>query len=256
MNSPSSSTREIEIRKKMVDNRTVVQQGLKMSWHPHPTICLLRWWVSEGESARIRWESAFWSCVLDRTERDTASIVRRNERLKKFERSWRPTKGRTRTKGTVEERHRCTDDQKEYSRVWANDRNCEWYLTREEWLFCPTRQFFKDIVLFGGAIPQFHTSNQQQSKSTFIQRSREIEIDSMNHHSRVLAPHLSVTRIHFLCPICVSLSSLNVSLLIKLEDLGFSRLFLIGKRLEIRYTSAIKISWHPQHAIYHCELRD
>ena len=65
-------TRNRNDRRKEIENRTVIQQGIKISWHPHHAIypcelrdwsllswhphyaiCLLRWWVSEGESTRI-----------------------------------------------------------------------------------------------------------------------------------------------------------------------------------------------------------
>ena len=36
----------IEIRRKVVENRTVVEQGIKISWHPHPTIYPWLRWVS------------------------------------------------------------------------------------------------------------------------------------------------------------------------------------------------------------------
>ena len=61
--SPSPSTREIEIRRKVIENRTVAERGIKISWHPHPTICLLRWWVSEWESTSIRRERLLDSCL-------------------------------------------------------------------------------------------------------------------------------------------------------------------------------------------------
>ena len=62
MNSLSPSTREIEIRRKVVKSRTVVEQEIKISWHPRPTICLSRWWVSESESTRIRREHLLVLC--------------------------------------------------------------------------------------------------------------------------------------------------------------------------------------------------
>ena len=61
--SPSPSTRDIEIRRKVFENRTVVEQGIKILWHPHPTICLLRWWVSEWESTSIRRERLLELCL-------------------------------------------------------------------------------------------------------------------------------------------------------------------------------------------------
>ena len=69
--SPSPSTREIEIRTKVVENRTVVEQEIKISWHPHPTICLLRWWVLEWESTSMKRERLLESCIgLWKRDRD------------------------------------------------------------------------------------------------------------------------------------------------------------------------------------------
>ena len=40
-----------------------LRDWLHLSWHPHPTICRLRWWVSEWESTSIRRERLLVSCL-------------------------------------------------------------------------------------------------------------------------------------------------------------------------------------------------
>ena len=114
MKSPPSSpsTRGIGVRRNVVANRTVVEQGIKISWHPHPTICLLRWWVSEWESTSIRRECLLESCLG----------------------LWK--RGR--------------NAQEKYPRVWAQwspmkDKSC--HRAREEWFVYSTRQFFKKIAI-------------------------------------------------------------------------------------------------------------
>ena len=113
--SPSPSTGEIEIRRKMVENMTVVEQGIKISWHPHPTICLLRWWVSEWERAPALGENAFWSRVLD-CGRET-EVSRSTDKISKSLSKRSPLKGKS----------------------------C--HLAREEWFFYSTRQFFREIAI-------------------------------------------------------------------------------------------------------------
>jgi hypothetical protein len=117
--SPSPSTREIEIRRRVVENRTVVEQGVKISWHPHPTICLLSWWVSEWESTRVKRERLLQLCLGQNGER-CGRGVRWSERTKEFGGGRRPTKGRS---GKVKERHGCIVNQTKYRRIVANAEN-------------------------------------------------------------------------------------------------------------------------------------
>ena len=65
MNSPSplSLTREIVIRRKVVENRTVAERGIRISWHPHHPIYPLRLWVSEWESTRMKRERILQLCL-------------------------------------------------------------------------------------------------------------------------------------------------------------------------------------------------
>ena len=89
-------------------------------------------------------ENAFGSCVLDRTERDTVSIVRRSERMKEVEGGRRSIKGR---RGTVQSRKRWTDKS-----TPSMSKGCELsaqsdQLARKDWFFCSTRQFFKEIAI-------------------------------------------------------------------------------------------------------------
>ena len=63
----------------------------------------LRGCECQSERAPALRENAFFDFVLDRTERDTVSIVRRSERMKEVEGGRRPIKGR---RGTVQSRKR------------------------------------------------------------------------------------------------------------------------------------------------------
>ena len=65
-----SSTREIEIRREVVENWTVEKQGVKTSWHPYYAICLLRWRVLKRENIRMKRERLLVLCLrlADRQE--------------------------------------------------------------------------------------------------------------------------------------------------------------------------------------------
>ena len=65
-------------------------------------------------------ENAFWSCVLDRTERGTDAVVRWSERMKEVGGGRRLTKGRI---GTLEENQGRTDEQTKYPTIVANAEN-------------------------------------------------------------------------------------------------------------------------------------
>ena len=69
--SPSPSTREIEIRRKVDENRKVVEQGIKISWHPHLTI-----YPWEVVSVRVS-EHQHW----ERTPRGVVSWTEQVERV-------------------------------------------------------------------------------------------------------------------------------------------------------------------------------
>ena len=97
-------------------------RSFKISGHPHPTICLLRWWVSECQSTSIR--------------RDAAGIVRRNERMKEIEGGRRPTKRR---RETVQSRKRWTDKSSSNMSKCGELSPQSNQLARKEWLFCSTR---------------------------------------------------------------------------------------------------------------------
>ena len=79
-----------------------------------------RWFFPFGTRWAALGENAFWSCVLDRAERDTDGIVRWCERMKKIGGGRRPTKGRS---GTVEGRQGCTDKQIKYPRIVPDAEN-------------------------------------------------------------------------------------------------------------------------------------
>ena len=108
-----------------------------------PALCYIPLWAAGLVTSFVTpaWrENAFFDWVLDRTERDTAGIVRQSERMseKEWETKWknraifegsrRPTKG---CSGTVAERQRCIDEQTKYSRVRVNNEN--WALNHFNW---------------------------------------------------------------------------------------------------------------------------
>ena len=71
---------------------------------PAPSHIPLRGGECQSERAPAWRENAFWSCVLDRTERDTAVIERQSEKMQEF-----LTEAEGRPKGAVESRERWTD---------------------------------------------------------------------------------------------------------------------------------------------------
>ena len=114
-------------------------------------------------------ENAFCSCILDRTERDVAGIVRRSERTKKFDGGRRPTKGRSRSKGEM---------------IRQNIQESEWIMITERAISSIRKE--KMIIScnssnlsrrspFRGGILQFWTTDREQTKSTFTQRNTETE---------------------------------------------------------------------------------
>ena len=146
MNSPSPSTREIEIRRKVVENRTVVEEGINISWHPHPIICQLRWWVSQWESTSTRRERLLELCFGQSRER-----CNRHREV-----DWENEGSRGRPK--ADKRAQWCGGRETWMHTWTdkipkNRRKC-WelnvrsgHLAREEWLFCLTRSLFKEIAI-------------------------------------------------------------------------------------------------------------
>ena len=104
--------------------------------------CILpyAYWDSECQSERApAWrENAFCNCVLDRTERDTAGIVRCRRRMKEVEGGRRLTKG---CRGTVRPRKRWA----EKSATGLSAQSGQ--LAEKEWFFCSTQQLFQEIVI-------------------------------------------------------------------------------------------------------------
>ena len=120
----SPTTREIKISRNRRRRQGSCRTGIKISWHPHHAIypceledwSLLLWhphptiYLSEVVSVsgrehphEERMSSGYW--VWDRTERDTAGINRRSDRMKKIS-----TEAEGQPKGSVEPRKRGTDN--------------------------------------------------------------------------------------------------------------------------------------------------
>ena len=89
------------------------------------------YWGGECQSERAPavGENAFWSCVLNSSRKKCTVIVMRNERMKEFEGSRRPTKGRSEIMwnqvelwncATEHERQRWRDEQTKQERLWSN----------------------------------------------------------------------------------------------------------------------------------------
>ena len=165
MNSPSLSTREIEIRRKVVENRAVVKQGIKislhphyaiypcelrewsllswhphytmypcelrdwslLSWHPHPTICLLRWWVSEWESTHMKRERLLELCSGQNGEscRMHSEAERENEGIRGRPKADQRAQWNLGNWATEEERQRYTDEQTKQRWIWTDAENRE-----------------------------------------------------------------------------------------------------------------------------------
>ena len=145
MNSPSPSTRGIEIRRKVVGNRTVAEQGIKISWHPHPTICPLRWWVSEWESTSIERERLLELCLGQNGER----YGRHSEA--EWENGW--SQGRPK----ADQRAQWNGGRETWMYKWTDkipkNRHKCWelsarsvHLAREGWLLCLIHPLFKEIA--------------------------------------------------------------------------------------------------------------
>ena len=151
MNSPW--TREIEIRRNVVESRTVVEQGIKISRHPHPTICLLRWWVSEWESTSIERERIMVLCLGQNGE----SCSRYSEA------EWEKEGIRVRPKAFQKTQwNQGWDEQTNQPRVWANAGN--WVLNQITWQgendsYVPLNNSSRRLPFCGG-IRQFWTTKQ------------------------------------------------------------------------------------------------
>ena len=99
-----------EIRQEQDSDTTLDQDFVA----PPPCRIPLRGDEYPSERAPALAENAFFNCVLNRTERDTIGIVRRNQRMKEFEGGRRPTKG---CRGTKEkEQQRKTDQSVQINR--------------------------------------------------------------------------------------------------------------------------------------------
>ena len=106
--------------------------AIKISWHPHPTICLLRWWVSEWESTSI-WRVRLLESCLGLWKRG------RNAQVK-------------------------------YPRVWANDHHsrADHVILQGKNDFSIQLDNSSRRLPFCGRILQFWTTtNQQRPESTF-----------------------------------------------------------------------------------------
>ena len=126
-------------------------------------------WCGECQSERapaLR-ENAFWCCVLDRIERDTAGIVRRNERMK-------GVRGRPK----ADHKAQCNqgwDEQTNQPRVWANAEN--WALNQVSWQgkddsSVPLDNSSNGLPFYGRILQLWTMTNQQRPESTFEQRNR------------------------------------------------------------------------------------
>ena len=151
----------------MIENRTVIEQGIKISWHPHPTICLLRWWVSEWESTSIRRERLLALCRGQNGERCSRHSIAEweNRTTFKVDRS-----------GTVEERQGWTDNISKSLSKWSQQRGKSCHLVRKEWIFCSTRQFFKEIAIWWRDFSTLNhewTASREQSRRSSTEEKQE-----------------------------------------------------------------------------------
>ena len=93
-----------------------------LSWHPHYAICLLRWWVSEWESTRMKWERLLGLCSGQNRERcgRDSEVEWENERIR----------GRPKADHRTQWNQGC-DELTNYLRVIANAEN--WMLNQISW---------------------------------------------------------------------------------------------------------------------------
>ena len=127
MNESTSSTTKIIVRSDTERNSTGTEQCYNAGSRFRGTRNMpYAYWSSECQSERapaLR-ENAFWSGVLDKTDRDVAGVVRRSERIKEF--FW----GRSKADQSAQW-NQGREDQSKYSRVWLN--NVNWALNSYSW---------------------------------------------------------------------------------------------------------------------------
>ena len=130
------------------------------------------YWGGECQSERALAfrGNPFWSCVLDSgRERYSRHSAAEWQNEGSFEGGRRPTKGRSGTKAEM---------------MRQNSQESEWILrtersissTRKERMIIPRNtSIMRRRLLFLEGILQFPTTNQEEPKSTFAQKNREIE---------------------------------------------------------------------------------
>ena len=224
---------------KVVENRTVVEQRIKILWHPHPTIYLLRWWVSEWESTSIRRERLLELCRGQNGERYS----------RHSEAEWENE--RTRRRPKADQRawwNHGRDELTIYLRITANKEN--WALNQyysqgkidfSVLLFKSEKgdcRLVEGFFNFERRIKNNHSqpSHKKTEKQIYFKVSwRQIkqiqrEQDScITRDQHFVAPHPSSHQDYIFC---VSLSSLTVFLLSWINNLGqVDAFFNLGKRL-------------------------